>query len=133
MIKPMNEFKSFPKPVAVFFVLIGLTSALFFRLIIIIQHFRPSGVRVFWYVAVITNLIFFMFRYHIACKRKRAIYTTGLIPKLSNTAPLDQSDKKVLLYLVTSIERSWENLNYLGIAILSAVAIITDILLSARP
>ena len=130
MIRCMSDLKPFPKPIATIVFFIGLFYAVSFRLIIIVQHAHPSYVRIFWYLAVLSNLIFFMFRYHICLKRKRAIHANALIPKLSSNTTLQEHDKKALLYIVTSIERSREGLNYLCIAILSMGAIIIDIILS---
>jgi len=128
----MNNFKTFPKPVAMIFFFIGLLSAVCFRLIIIVQHAHPQWVRVFWYVAVLSNLFFFLFRYLISCRRKQAIQKTGLITKLSGSLPLEQTDKEAMLYILTSLERSWENLNYLSISLLSIIAILIDLFLSVR-
>ncbi|MFP4473146.1 MAG: hypothetical protein ACLFPX_04640 [Candidatus Omnitrophota bacterium] len=122
--------KAFPKPVATMFFLIGLISAISFRIIIIVQHFHPAWVRIFWYLAVITNIIFFLFRYHIALKRKRAVNSTVISQKLQTGQPLAPQDRDALLYLLTSINRSRENLNYLSLFILSLIAIVIDILLS---
>ncbi|MEW5895192.1 MAG: hypothetical protein AB1650_05500 [Candidatus Omnitrophota bacterium] len=128
----MNKLKAFPKSVAISFFLIGLFSTLSFRLIIIVQHSSPSLVRIFWYLAVLSNLIFFLFRYHISCKRKYAIQECSLIEKLRTEQPLNARDREALAYLLTSIDRSYENLNYLSIFILSAVAILVDIFISLR-
>lgn len=128
----MDDLKAFPKPVAVFFFLIGVTSAFSFRAIIIVQHAHPSYVRLLWYLAVITNLIFFLFRYYISRKRKRAIHHGALIEKLNEGQPLKPDERNALVYLLTSIERSRENLNYLVIFILSVTAIVIDVVMTLR-
>lgn len=128
----MSAFKTFPKSISTLFFFIGLFSSVSFRLIILVQHAHPSYVRIFWYLAVIANLIFFMFRYYIAEKRKSAIKKTALIEKLKNNIPLQPPDREAVLYLLTSIECSRESLNYLSISILSVVAILVDIILSIK-
>ncbi len=128
----MRELKPFPKAISTLFFFIGLFSAVSFRLIILVQHAHPSYVRIFWYLAVIANLIFFAFRYYISRKRRRAIHEADLIAKLNTNAPLQPSDKDALLYLLTSIERSREGLNYLSISILSIIAMLIDLILSIR-
>ncbi len=132
MIKSMREPKALPKSVATLFFLVGVTSAFSFRAIIIVQHSHPSYVRLLWYLAVITNLIFFLFRYHISRKRKHAVHGQTLITKLEQGHALDPQERKGLTYLLTSIERSRENLNYLIIFILSISAIIIDIVITLR-
>ena len=61
---------------------LGLTTAIAFRIIIILQHFSPGWVRPVWYFAVVGNLVFFYYRYRIAEKRKRAVHEHGLIGKI---------------------------------------------------
>ena len=129
----MSKLQAFPKSVATFFFLMGLISALSFRLIIIVQHTSPSLVRIFWYVAVLTNLIFFLFRYHISKKRKKAIHSLDLMKKLDSNKPLGQEERDALVYLLTSIDRSKENLNYLSIFLLSVIAILIDIFMTIQP
>ncbi len=126
----MNKFKALPKSIALSFFLIGLISAVSFRAIIIAQKVNPSYVRILWYTAVISNFIFFLYRYYISRKRKLAIGSTTLIEKLNQGKPLNDSEKKAVIYLLTSIERSRENLNYMSIFILSALAILIDIILT---
>lgn len=128
----MRRRQAFPQPVATGFFLLGLFSALSFRAIIIAQHANPSYVRVLWYLAVISNLIFFLFRYHISLKRKNATSGRTIIQKLDRGQPLDDSDRSALVYLLTSIQRSRENLNYMSLFILSTLAIIIDIYLTLK-
>lgn len=122
--------KALPKPVVTLFFLIGFVSALCFRLIVIVQRVGPSYVRIFWYVAVITNIIFFMYRYLISLKRKHAVADYDLLPKIRNGRPLAPEDQQAIEFLLVSIARSRENLNYLSIFILSVAAIGVDIFLS---
>jgi len=126
----MSAPRAFPKSVATIAFFIGLISAVSFRAIILVQYFSPLLVRALWYVAVITNFLFFLFRYHISRKRKRAINAQNLIAKLQTQEPLTREDREGLTYLLTSIERSHENWNYLSIFILSALAIIIDVIMS---
>ena len=128
--KLMSTPKAFPKPVAAVVFLIGLISAVSFRAIILVQYFSPLLVRALWYLAVITNFLFFLFRYHISRKRKRAINAPELIAKLEADQHLDTEEREAVAYLLTSIERSHENWNYLSIFILSALAILIDLMMS---
>ena len=126
----MNKLKALPKPVAIFFFLLGLISAISFRTIIIAQKLNPSYVRILWYTAVISNLIFFLYRYYISCKRKQAIVSKTLLGKIKDGKGLTEEEKNSMIYLLTSIERSRENLNYMSIFILSTLAILIDVILT---
>lgn len=110
--------------------ILGLVSALAFRALIIFQHIQPALVRPLWYIGVIGYTFFFLYRYGIARKRKIAIAEYGLVEKLKTEATLSQSDKNTIIYLLESIQKSRENINYLWIFITSIIAIIIDIALS---
>ena len=65
---------------------LGLTTAIAFRVIIILQHVAPGWVRPVWYFGVVGNLVFFYYRYRIAEKRKRAVDEHGLIGRIEADA-----------------------------------------------
>ncbi|MDH4028080.1 MAG: hypothetical protein OEU95_04540 [Nitrospirota bacterium] len=112
-----------------FFVL-GLLSAIAFRIIIVFQRIEPSWVRPVWYAGVLGYLVFFLYRYYISRKRKRAIRKFDLISKLKANACLSDEDRDVVIYLLSSIQKSMEDLNYYIIFILSVLAIIADLAFS---
>jgi hypothetical protein len=108
---------------------LGLTTAIAFRIIIILQHLAPGWVRPVWYFAVIGNLAFFYYRYRIAEKRKRAVEDHGLIAKVEADTCFSREEREALGYLLRSIRRSPENINYLIITAFSVLAIVADLLL----
>ncbi len=112
------------------FFILGLVSAIAFRGIIIFQHLEPSWVRPVWYVGTIGYFFFFLYRYMITKKRKKAIGKYQLIEKLKANACLEEEDREVVLYLLASVKTSLEDLNYALIFILSILAIAADIVLT---
>jgi hypothetical protein len=108
---------------------LGLATAVAFRVLIIVQHVAPEWVRPVWYFAVVGNLAFFYYRYHIAEKRKRAVDAHGLIGKIEADTSFSPAEREALAYLLRSIKRSPENLNYLIISAFSIVAIGIDLAL----
>jgi hypothetical protein len=120
-----------PGPVIHGFFLIGVLSAVAFRLIIVLPHVEPAWVRPVWYAGVIGYIIFFLYRYYISRKRKKAIRDHDLIEKLKANACLSDDDRDVTIYLLSSIMKSMEDLNYYIIFILSILAIAADIAISA--
>jgi len=106
---------------------LGLTTAIAFRVLIILQHLAPAWVRPVWYFAVVGNLAFFYFRYRIAGKRKRAVEVHGLIAKVEADTCFAPEEREALAYLLRSIRRSPENVNYLIISVFSIVAIGIDL------
>jgi len=106
---------------------LGLATAIAVRAIIVLDHLHPSWVRPVWYFAVLGNFVFFYYRYAITNKRKRAVQEHALIAKIESGRDLTQGDREVLIYLLSSIRKSPENLNYLIIFAFSILAIGIDL------
>ena len=119
-----------PKYIIFGFFVIGLLSAIAFRAIIVFQHLEPSWVRPVWYAGIVGYIFFFLYRYRITKKRKKAIDDFELIDKVKANACLTEEDREIVLYLLSSIKSSPEDLNYAIIFILSILAILADILLT---
>ena len=131
--KTMEERKphTVPRYVIYSFFVLGLISAVAFRGIIIFQHLEPSWVRPVWYVGTVGYFLFFLYRYVITKKRKRAVEHYRLIEKLRTNACLADEEREVVLYLLSSIKFSLEDINYALIFILSIIAVGADLVLSA--
>lgn len=120
-----------PFVITLFFV-IGLVSAFAFRVLIVFVYLRPEWFRPTWYVGIVGYTLFFLYRYRISQKRKKAVDDYRLIEKLEQGVPLENIDRQVLVYLLSSIRKSRENLNYLFIFALSLLAVVLDIVLAGR-
>ncbi len=121
--------KIIPRPIILGFFVVGVLSSVAFRLIIILQKLKPGWVRPVWYFGVLGYMIFFIYRYYISQRRKRVVAQSGIIAKLQGGQPLSPDDRQAALYLLSSIQKSPEDWNYLAIFILSAIAIAIDLLL----
>ncbi len=106
---------------------LGLSTAIAIRAIIVLEHIEPDWVRPVWYFAVLGNFVFFYYRYQITEKRKNAVRDHRLIEKIAGKETLSDDDREVLTYLLTSIKRSPEHMNYLIIFVFSLVAIAIDL------
>lgn len=111
------------------FFVVGLISAVCFRVLIIFTHIRPDLFRPVWYVGILGYILFFLYRYVISEKRKKAIREYDLITKLRKDLCMSEEDREVVIYLLSSIQKSRENINYLFIFALSILAVGTDIFL----
>ncbi|MEC4675699.1 MAG: hypothetical protein VST72_02090 [Nitrospirota bacterium] len=120
-----------PKYIIYVFFVVGLLSAVAFRAIIVFQHIEPRWVRPVWYIGVVGYFIFFLYRYIITKKRKKAIEDFQLIEKVKANACLKEEDRDIVLFLLSSIRYSPEDINYAVIFILSVLAIIADLALTA--
>jgi hypothetical protein len=109
------------------FFLIGLISAIAFRSIIVFQRLEPAWVRPVWYIGVMGYMGFFFYRYAITKKRKHAIRDYELIEKIRVNASLTKDDRDVVIYLLSSVKKSHEDINYLVIFVLSIIAVLIDL------
>lgn len=120
-----------PKYIIYGFFVLGLISAIAFRAIIVFQHLDPEWVRPVWYIGAVGYFLFFLYRYKISRKRKMAIDKFQLIEKVKENACLTDEDREVVLYLLSSVKASLEDLNYAIIFLLSVIAVAADLILSA--
>ena len=125
-----NKPHTLPPSVIYGFLILGIISAIAFRAIIVFQRIEPSWVRPVWYVGTAGYMVFFLYRYYISEKRKKTIERFQLIEKVKANACLTDEDREVVVYLLSSIKKSPENVNYFIIFLLSVVAIVVDIYLS---
>jgi len=112
------------------FFLIGVISAVAFRALIVFNHVHPEWFRPVWYLGTIGYVIFFLYRFWISHKRKKAIRQYALLEKLHGKEDLSEEERQVLVYLLSSLAKSREDQNYLIIFFLSIVAVAVDVLLS---
>jgi hypothetical protein len=119
-----------PKYIIYGFFILGLVSAISFRALIVVQKLEPSWMRPVWYVGAVGYLFFFLYRFSITKKRKHAIEHYQLIEKVKANACLDDEDREVLSYLLSSVKKSMEDINYFIIFILSIIAILLDLILA---
>lgn len=116
-----------PQTVVDGFFVLGLFSALMFRILIVFTSWQPQWFRPVWYAGVLGYVFFFGFRYYISRKRRKVISDFRLLEKLEGGASLEEGEREALLYLVRSIRKSREILNYLFIFALSCLAILLDL------
>lgn len=124
--------KTVPGWVVYLFLVIGLLSAVAFRLLTIVNTFTPALMRPVWYFGVIGYIFFFAYRYHISEKRKNAIRANRLLEKIQGQGELTSQDRALIAYVLASIIKSKENINYLFIFILSIIAVALDIVLALQ-
>ena len=106
---------------------VGLAGAVSLRLILLADAYRPELIRLFWYLGVVGNMFFFLFRSYITIRRTRLIKDLELLKKLEDGSPLDATEYKAVKYLVASLKVSKELWNYAVITIFSLLAIAWDI------
>jgi len=107
---------------------LGMMSAFAFRVIIVLERVEPAWVRPAWYLGAGGYVFFFFYRYRISRKRKNTIRKYQLIEKVKQGC-LSDEDREVVMYLLSSIKSSKEDINYMVIFALSVIAISADLVL----
>ena len=118
-----------PLVINLFFV-IGIVSAFAFRVLVVLAHLQSPWFRPVWYVGVTGYFAFFLYRYLISRKRRQAVADYDLLGKLRRGDELSGEDREVLEYLLSSLVKSRENINYLVIFVLSILAVAADIVMT---
>jgi len=108
---------------------LGLLAAVAFRLLTIVDVFSPALVRPLWYFGVFGYIFFFAYRYFITEKRRRAIMANRLMEKLNSGRELEYDDRVLITYVLSSLVKSKENINYLFVVTLSLIVVLVDIFL----
>ena len=111
------------------FFILGLLCNIAFRSLTVVSTLSPGWVRPVWYFGVIGYVFFFLFRYKISVKRRRAVQEFELIETLETGKEMSNEQRQATLYLLKSIIKSKENINYYSIFLFSTVAIVVDIIL----
>jgi hypothetical protein len=118
---------TFPESIIHGFFFVGFVSAFAFRSLLVLERLEPAWVRPAWYAGVLGYMVFFLYRYGISRKRKNAIKNYRLIEKIRSDECLSEEDREVVTYLLLSIKKSREDINYFVIFIMSILAICADI------
>ncbi|MEZ0328500.1 MAG: hypothetical protein ABWK15_02870 [Dissulfuribacterales bacterium] len=111
---------------------VGFTGAVSLRLILVAKAYKPELIRLFWYLGVVGNMLFFLFRAYITHRRKRLILGLNLLQKLEPGQTLCPQDYHALRYVLSSLVTSKEMWNYAIIFVFSVLAILWDIWFEAR-
>lgn len=122
----MNRFTVLPKWVALLFFWIGLGAGICIRSLTLVAQVSPDASAWVWRVAMVSYTFFFGYRYIIGVRRKRIIKDCALIQKVKDSEGLDETTRLGVLYVLNSITRSLELINYAFISMLSIVALILD-------
>ena len=85
------------------FFFLGLSTAIAFRALIVLDHLHPTWVRPVWYFGVLGNFVFFYYRFSVSEKRKKAVAEYELIEKIQSGATLSPVDREIIVYILRSI------------------------------
>lgn len=111
---------------------VGFIGAVSLRLILVAKAYKPELIRLFWYLGVVGNMLFFLFRAYITHRRKRLILELNLLQKLQGGQCLCPQDYHAIRYVLSSLVASKEMWNYAIIFVCSVLAIMWDLWFEAH-
>lgn len=118
-----------PKPVRLFFFLSGIIATVAYRIIIVLNLYSSSWVKIAWYAGTIGFVLYFGHRFNIAQKRASLVRDYDLINAVKQARGLDSRKKLALQYLVKTSLTSKSRWNSAIIFLLSLAALFLGIAL----
>lgn len=122
----MDRFAVLPKWVVLMFFWIGLIAGVCIRSLTLLAQVSPQASAWVWRFAMVCYTFFFGYRYLIGIRRKRIIVENNLMDAVRGADDLDETSRAGVLYILSSIVRSKELVNYAFICIISVIALLLD-------
>lgn len=124
----MENLHPNPKPIRLLYFWIGLLATFSYRIIIILNFYSSTLVKISWYVGTIGFIVYYIHRFKISQKRSRVIIEHSLREKLDKPEQLNSSDHQALAYILDTLVSSKERWNNYFIFISSGLALLLGIL-----
>lgn len=126
----MEPAQASPRTLRIFYFWAGIIATLAYRIIIVLNFYSSTWVKISWYIGTVGFILYFIHRFDIAKKRSRLIVEHRLREKLNKNTldQLDNDDKQALGYILKTLVSSKERWNYYAIFILSGIALILGLL-----
>ena len=125
----MPQTKEHSKFLRNFYFWSGIIATLAYRIIIVLNFYSNTWVKMSWYIGTIGFIIYFIHRYQISEKRAKLIKNNQLRQKIRDCAGINDQDTESLDYILRTLVTSKEKWNYIFIFLLSGLALITGIIL----
>jgi hypothetical protein len=125
----MEDIKVHSKSIRLFYFWVGIIATFAYRVIIVLNFYSNTWVKISWYVGTIGFIVYYIHRFDISKKRSRIILEHRLREKLDQPAKLDKSDHQALAYILDTLVSSKEKWNNYFIFILSGLALVIGVLL----
>ncbi len=125
----MPQTKEHSKFLRNFYFWSGIIATLAYRIIIVLNFYSNTWVKISWYVGTIGFIIYFIHRYQISDKRAKLITDNQLRKKIKQAKEINDQDSQALDYILRTLVSTKEKWNYIFIFVMSGLALITGIIL----
>ncbi|MFC1789820.1 hypothetical protein ACFLYY_02510 [Patescibacteria group bacterium] len=116
------------KPIRLFFFWAGIIATIAYRIIIVLDFYSPSWVKIAWYIGTIGFIFYFGHRFNIARKKAKLIQDYKLVETI-DSSDIDPQKKLALHYLAKTTVTSKSRWNAAIIFLLSLIALLAGIFL----
>ncbi len=106
---------------------LGVIATVAYRIIIILNEYSSTAVKVSWYIGTIGFFWYFIHRFRVQKYRESLIKEKRLLEKIKEKKDLNDDDHDALVYIVKSIKSTKAEWNYFAIFILSGLALLYGI------
>lgn len=120
-----------PKPIRLFYFWAGIIATFAYRIIIVLNFYNPLWVKISWYIGTVGFIIYFWHRFVIARKRSELVSDYKLVEAVENMSFDNDQQKQAMRYLIKTTQSSKAKWNYMFIFALSALALVTGIVMDA--
>ena len=111
--------------------IVGVIATIAYRAVIVLNHYSPFWLEVFWYIGTVGFIWYFGHRWLIETRREKLIEKLSLINKIEAGKTFNPEEKDALLYILKGLSTSLAKWNYVAIFFFSflamAYAIYTDL------
>jgi hypothetical protein len=118
-----------PNSLRWFFFVIGIVATLAYRIIIVLNFYDPSWVKISWYIGTVGFILYFAYLYSLQSRRSDLAKEYDLLNVVKGMKGIKEKQKKALRYIVKSNMTSKAKWNSAVIFILSLLALIIGIIL----
>ncbi len=125
----MEFIKTNPKPIRLFFFWSGIIATFAYRIILFLDYYYPSWVRLTWYIGTLGFIIYFYHRFSIQNKRAKLVKDNKLVEEVERIKDIDQEQKARIKYLVETSLTSKARWNSLFVFILSLLVLIIGLII----
>ena len=94
----LKSIKPNPKPIRLFFFWAGIIAKIAYRIIIILDFYSPSWVKISWYIGTVGFILYFGYRFYIARRKVKLIQDYKLVEAIDDSK-IDPQKKIALHYL----------------------------------
>lgn len=123
----MDTLQPHPKPVRLLYFWVGILATFFYRLIIVLNFYSATWVKIAWYVGTIGFILYFIHRFQVSEKRARVIERYHLAEKVPKLSELNEEERQAMSYLFQTLRTSREKWNYIFIFTMSGLALAVGI------